>query len=190
MSEVSKVVGGNLNIEDPGSQVDSIANEAVRESLSRRLGSLFTPPDTLAAKYMDMPIKDLLAEQKKLDGKIDVVKKTLDMIVDREYKRFMAELDRSKHITVTQDQADLRARAYVKNCIVGSGGTSDREQAVHREYDSNLVELRKLRNEKNAVLVAKQAYIDKNSDIIKAELDKRRLEELRESGLLDELDVE
>ena len=84
---------------------------------------------------MDMPIKDLLAEQKKLDGKIDVVKKTLDMIVDREYKRFMAELDRSKHITVTQDQADLRARAYVKNCIVGSG----EPQTVNKLYIENMI---------------------------------------------------
>lgn len=53
-----------------------------------------------------------------------------------------------------------------------------------------MIELRNLKRERNALLVAKQAYVDKNSDIIKAELDKRRLKELQESGLLDELDIE
>lgn len=85
-------------------------------------------------------------------------------------------------------------KSYVRKsnqyCIIGSRGTTEREKAVHKEYDNNMIELRNLKKERNAVLVAKQAYIDKNSDIIKAELDKRRLKELQESGLLDELDIE
>lgn len=191
MSEVSKVVGNALNMEDLGSEADSIANKAVQESLSRRLSGLIpSDPGTVAAKYMDMPIKDLLAEQKKIEGNIETTKKTLDMIINREYGRCMVEFESSKFITLSQEQAEDQARVYVKNCIIGSGGTTEREKAVHKEYDNNMIELRNLKKERNAVLVAKQAYIDKNSDIIKAELDKRRLKELQESGLLDELDIE
>ncbi len=191
MSEVSKVVGNALNVEDLGSEADSIANKAVQESLSRRLSGLIpSDPGTVAAKYMDMPIKDLLAEQKKIEGNIETTKKTLDMIINREYGRCMVEFESSKFITLSQEQAEDQARVYVKNCIIGSGGTTEREKAVHKEYDNNMIELRNLKKERNAVLVAKQAYIDKNSDIIKAELDKRRLKGLQESGLLDELDIE
>lgn len=191
MSEVSKVVGEALNMDDPGSAVDSLAQKAVEESLSRRLSGLIpSDPEALAAKYMDMPIKDLLAEQKKIEGNIETTKKALDMIINREYGRCMVEFENSKFITLSQEQAEDQARVYVKNCIIGAGGTTEREKAVHKEYDNNMIELRNLKRERNAVLVAKQAYIDKNSDIIKAELDKRRLKELQESGLLDELDIE
>jgi len=191
MSEVSKVVGEALNMDDLESAVDSVAQKAVEESLSRRLSGLIpSDPETLAAKYMDMPIKDLLAEQKKIEGNIETTKKVLDMIINREYGRCMVEFENSKFITLSQEQAEDQARVYVRDCIIGSRGTTEREKAVHKEYDNNMIELRNLKKERNAVLVAKQAYIDKNSDIIKAELDKRRLKELQESGLLDELDIE
>lgn len=191
MSEVSKVIGNALNIEDPGSEADSLANKAVQESLSRRLSGLIpSSPDTLAAKYMDMPIKELLAEQKKVEGNIESAKKTLDMIIKREYERYMKEFEKSKYIILSQDEADYKARGYIKSHIIGTYGATEREKAVHKEYDNNMIELRNLKRERNALLVAKQAYIDKNSDIIKAELDKRRLKELQESGLLDELDIE
>lgn len=191
MSEVSKVVGEALNMDDLESAVDSVAQKAVEESLSRRLSGLIpSDPETLAAKYMDMPIKDLLAEQKKIEGNIETTKKVLDMIINREYGRCMVEFENSKFITPFQEQAEDQARVYVRDCIIGSRGTTEREKAVHKEYDNNMIELRNLKKERNAVLVAKQAYIDKNSDIIKAELDKRRLKELQESGLLDELDIE
>ena len=191
MSEVSKVVGEALNMDDLESAVDSVAQKAVEESLSRRLSGLIpSDPETLAAKYMDMPIKDLLAEQKKIEGNIETTKKVLDMIISREYGRCMVEFENSKFITLSQEQAEDQARVYVRDCIIGSRGTTEREKAVHKEYDNNMIELRNLKKERNAVLVAKQAYIDKNSDIIKAELDKRRLKELQESGLLDELDIE
>lgn len=191
MSEVSKVVGEALNMDDLESAVDSVAQKAVEESLSRRLSGLIpSDPETLAAKYMDMPIKDLLAEQKKIEGNIETTKKVLDMIINREYGRCMVEFENSKFITLSQEQAEDQARVYVRDCINGSRGTTEREKAVHKEYDNNMIELRNLKKERNAVLVAKQAYIDKNSDIIKAELDKRRLKELQESGLLDELDIE
>lgn len=191
MSEVSKVVGEALNMDDLESAVDSVAQKAVEESLSRRLSGLIpSDPETLAVKYMDMPIKDLLAEQKKIEGNIETTKKVLDMIINREYGRCMVEFENSKFITLSQEQAEDQARVYVRDCIIGSRGTTEREKAVHKEYDNNMIELRNLKKERNAVLVAKQAYIDKNSDIIKAELDKRRLKELQESGLLDELDIE
>lgn len=191
MSEVSKVVGEALNMDDLESAVDSVAQKAVEESLSRRLSGLIpSDPETLAAKYMDMPIKDLLAEQKKIEGNIETTKKVLDMIINREYGRCMVEFENSKFIILSQEQAEDQARVYVRDCIIGSRGTTEREKAVHKEYDNNMIELRNLKKERNAVLVAKQAYIDKNSDIIKAELDKRRLKELQESGLLDELDIE
>ena len=191
MSEVSKVVGEALNMDDLESAVDSVAQKAVEESLSRRLSGLIpSDPETLAAKYMDMPIKDLLAEQKKIEGNIETTKKVLDMIINREYGRCMVEFENSKFITFFQEQAEDQAQVYVRDCIIGSRGTTEREKAVHKEYDNNMIELRNLKKERNAVLVAKQAYIDKNSDIIKAELDKRRLKELQESGLLDELDIE
>lgn len=191
MSEVSKVVGEALNMDDLESAVDSVAQKAVEESLSRRLSGLIpSDPETLAAKYMDMPIKDLLAEQKKIEGNIETTKKVLDMIINREYGRCMVEFENSKFITLSQERAEDQARVYVRDCIIGSRGTTEREKAVHKEYDNNMIELRNLKKERNAVLVAKQAYIDKNSDIIKAELDKRRLKELQESGLLDELDIE
>jgi hypothetical protein len=191
MSEVSKVVGEALNMDDLESAVDSVAQKAVEESLSRRLSGLIpSDPETLAAKYMDMPIKDLLSEQKKIEGNIETTKKVLDMIINREYGRCMVEFENSKFITLSQEQAEDQARVYVRDCIIGSRGTTEREKAVHKEYDNNMIELRNLKKERNAVLVAKQAYIDKNSDIIKAELDKRRLKELQESGLLDELDIE
>ena len=84
MSEVSKVVGEALNMDDLESAVDSVAQKAVEESLSRRLSGLIpSDPETLAAKYMDMPIKDLLAEQKKIEGNIETTKKVLDMIINR-----------------------------------------------------------------------------------------------------------
>lgn len=191
MSEVSKVVGEALNMDDLESAVDSVAQKAVEESLSRRLSGLIpSDPETLAAKYMDMPIKDLLSEQKKIEGNIETTKKVLDMIINREYGRCMVEFENSKFITLSQEQAEDQARVYVRDCIIGSRGTTEREKAVHKEYDNNMIELRNLKKERNAVLVAKQVYIDKNSDIIKAELDKRRLKELQESGLLDELDIE
>lgn len=191
MSEVSKVVGEALNMDDLESAVDSVAQKAVEESLSRRLSGLIpSDPETLAAKYMDMPIKDLLAEQKKIEGNIETTKKVLDMIINREYGRCMVEFENSKFITLSQERAEDQAQVYVRDCIIGSRGTTEREKAVHKEYDNNMIELRNLKKERNAVLVAKQAYIDKNSDIIKAELDKRRLKELQESGLLDELDIE
>lgn len=191
MSEVSKVVGEALNMDDLESAVDSVAQKAVEESLSRRLSRLIpSDPETLAAKYMDMPIKDLLSEQKKIEGNIETTKKVLDMIINREYGRCMVEFENSKFITLSQEQAEDQARVYVRDCIIGSRGTTEREKAAHKEYDNNMIELRNLKKERNAVLVAKQAYIDKNSDIIKAELDKRRLKELQESGLLDELDIE
>lgn len=143
---------------------------------------------SVASKYMGLPITDIIQEQRKAENLLEDAEKRLEDFMDSQHRK---ALKRFKGRMTEQDQ-ERHAEEYIKSYVVGSYAREDEDPAAyeaHKAYEDLRSEIAKLRTEKNAVLLAKDAFIDENKDIIEEERRQARLRDIRKSGLLKELGI-
>lgn len=141
----------------------------------------------IAAKYMGMPITDILQEQRKAENVLEDAEKRLESFLDAHYKKAM-----KLHIGVPESTQSELANEYVERYIVGSYAREDEDREAveaHKLYTALYSEVARCRTEKNAVLLAKDAFIDDNRELIAEEQKQARLRDIRKSGLLKELGI-
>lgn len=150
--------------------------------------------NSLASKYMNLPISDITKELRKKENVLAQEEKRLrDFLYAEREKAIKLFLGGSLTKRAIENKADL----YVRNYIKGSYATEEKDPGAykaHKQYLQLLDEFAQARAERNAVRVAKQNYIDENQDIIQAilqeEQEKRRIVDLKKSGLLAEFGIE
>ncbi len=195
--KLSKVVGGiderATKAESGGHSVDDDnipLSAKIQDSIGKKLIGYVTRRggyfgEYAADKYMGMPISDIMQEERKTGNLLRNAESKLNELVDKHYQS--AYKSAMKVGGTTERSARDYATGYVESNIIGSWGESDAEKKAHAEFIELDAEVTQLRVEHNATLVAKQSYIDKNADLIREMQEKRRRDELINSGLLSEL---
>lgn len=195
--KLSKVVGGidkrGEKAESGGHSVDEDnipLSAKIQNSIGKKLVGYATrrggySGEYAADKYMGMPISDIMQEERKSGNLLKNAESKLNELLDKHYQS--AYKSAMKVGGTTERSARDYAKGYVESNIIGSWGESDAEKKAHAEFIELDAEFTRLRVEHNATLVAKQSYIDKNADLIREMQEKRRRDELMNSGLLSEL---
>lgn len=139
----------------------------------------------LAVKYMGKPISEIMQEERKLGNLLRDAEQELDKFLSEQYENAKAK---NSWASLTEKDIDDLSHRYVEEYVIRSCAGSDEEgKAAHEKYMKLDDEVSRLRVQHNAVLLAKADYIECNPDLIRELQDKRRIEDLKKSGLLREL---
>ena len=165
-------------------------NQRVQESIARKLG-LAGQAERTGAKYYDKPIKELLALEKDARNKlVDTEDELYDFLEDQK-KNFISDLKKNRYLFLSDEDRAQRAEKYISEIFIHWGGRylSDQEREARKQYQALLDKFEECNTEYNSILLAKQNYMTENADLIEAERNAKRIRELKESGLLEELDL-
>lgn len=155
------------------------AREGIRKKLGFLSGEDVKP---LGSKYMGKPISEIMAAQKRCKEAVEAAESELDTFLDGEYQKVYKACKKAAVL-----DPEVYARDYVEKSIIGNNYQGDKEaKAAHKEYEKLRYAVRMATAEQNAVELAKQAYID-NNPYIAEERKKREIEDLKKSGLLEEM---
>lgn len=163
----------------------------VRQSLSNKLSDLYAVKSNYSGKYaasqyMGKPITELMKEEKRTRKELEAVR--------AEYKKFESEhlqyyynMAKKNIPNCNDERAENCAHDLFGKHIAGNYAENEREAAAHGEFLRLKREYNRCSVECNAVLTAKSAYMEDNADLIREVQEKRRRDDLLNSGLLDEL---
>lgn len=162
----------------------------VRQSLSSKLFGLCAKESNYSGKYaasqyMGKSITELMKDEKRTKKDIEAAERALAEFEHEHLKPYYEVA--MKTPGYDKDRAEDYAYRQFKSNIEGSYAENETEAAAHIEYTELKNALAKCRVEHNAVLIAKDAYLEDNADLIKEMQEKKRREDLLNSGILDEL---
>ena len=162
----------------------------VRQSLSSKLFGLCVKESNYSGKYaasqyMGKSITELMRDEKRTQKDIEAAERALEEFEHEHLKPYYEAA--MKTPGYDKDRAEDYAYRQFKSNIEGSYAEDGTESAAHVEYTELKNALTKCRVEHNAVLTAKSAYLEDNADLIKEIQEKKRREDLLNSGILDEL---
>lgn len=143
----------------------------------------------IAGKYMGLPITDILREQKKAENLLEDAENRLESFLEAHRKKALKQY---KVGSMTEKQKEQHAEEYVKLYIMGHYAHENEDPKAyeaHKEYNKMKDEIAKLRTEKNAVLLAKDDFLEENRELIEEERKQARIRDIRKSGILAELGI-
>ena len=142
------------------------------------------------AKYMDLGITEIVQAQRKAQNVLTVAQMSWRLMLRQRKKSYIKSLNKTDLSVLSDEEKEERADSYVRSYLV-YGQVYDKKQKAKakQKFDELRDEVARCRTEYNATLLAKQAFIDDNKDLIEEELRAKRLRDLRKSGILDELGI-
>ncbi|MBR0396910.1 MAG: hypothetical protein IJI10_01425 [Eubacterium sp.] len=177
-------------------------NRKVADMVGKKLGRLdalsgrdIEPQKRKAAKYMDLGITEIVQAQRKAQNVLTVAQDELEAFVEAEKKSYIKSLNKTALSVLSDEEKEERADIHVKSYLLyGTVGTEnvgydEKKAKAKQKFDELRDEVARCRTEYNATLLAKQAFIEDNKDLIEEELRAKRLRDLRKSGILDELGI-
>lgn len=186
---------------ESGLNFDELSEEAsINKKVSDMIGAKLTTYRALreenrqevrqiAGKYMGLPITDILREQKKAENLLEDAENRLESFLETQRKKALKQY---KIGSMTEKQKEQHAEEYVKLYIMGSCAHENEDPKAyeaHKEYNKMKDEIAKLRTEKNAVLLAKDDFLEENRELIEEERKQARIRDIRKSGILAELGI-
>lgn len=164
----------------------------VKESISRKMG-VFRAVNggnsgeikRTGAKYYGQGITEILAAERKASNLLTVANDDLGKYIEDAIQA--AYKTRYRGTAITDEAKEELATKYVYDYVIGGYGSTDAEKEAHKKYKELLAEVARCNTEYNAVLLAKQNFLDENADLIAEAQKAKRLRDLQKSGLLDEL---
>lgn len=173
---------------------EKTANQRVTAMIGAKLGRLdalsgrdIEPQKRKAAKYMDLGITEIVQAQRKAQNLLTVAQDEVGAFIEAEKKSYIKSLNKTDLSVLSDEEKEDRADSYVRGYLVYGQVYDDKQRAAKQKFDELRDEVARCRTEYNATLLAKQAFIDDNKDLIEEELRAKRLRDLRKSGILDEL---
>lgn len=165
----------------------------VREMISGKMNNFLVKESGYdgkyaAAKYMGKPISELMREERKTENLLKDAEEKLDALLNKHYES--AYKTALRVAGATEESAKQYAMNYVKKNVINTYAKEDEDPKAfeaHKQYLEMDADLARRRVDHNAVLVAKEAYINENEDLIREMREKKRREDLEKSGLLKEL---
>lgn len=164
--------------------------DQVRQSLSGKLFGLCARESNYSGKYaasqyMGKPITELMKDEKRTQKDIEAAERALEEFKHEHLKPYYEAA--IKVPGYDEDRAEDYAYRQFKRYIEDGYGENEKDRTAHKEYMGLKNALAECKVEHNAVLTAKSAYLEDNADLIKEMQEKKRREDLLNSGLLDEL---
>ena len=173
---------------------EKTANQKVKGMIGEKLRRLdaLTGRDTepqkrKAAAYMDLGITEIVQAQRKAQNLLTVAQDEVGAFIEAEKKSYIKSLNGTALAVLSDEEKEERADSYVRSYLVYGQVYDKKQKAAKQKFDELRDEVARCRTEYNATLLAKQAFIDDNKDLIEEELRAKRLRDLRKSGILDEL---
>lgn len=145
----------------------------------------------LAAKYMDQGITDILEAQRKNKNLLDMAQADIKQFIEDEKNLYIRSTSKNSEFfrSLPDDQKEERAITYLTQILkYGSYGT-EQEIAMKQDYEKLIDELARYKKEAMAIQMAKDTFLDENADLIAEARKEKRLRELKQSGLLEELNL-
>ena len=143
----------------------------------------------IASKYMDHGISEILQSERKTRNLLAVAQDDVDRFIESEKKRHIKEYNKTSLVTLSDEEKEERAEKAVYDVLVRGSAYYDEDKKAKKKFDELRAEVSRCNTEYNAVLLAKQSFLDENEDLIAEARRQKRLRELKKSGILEELDL-